>query len=319
MRGRGLTDAPTLDTMSLVPVDQTITKAVERVSVLAGHVVDVSVLAGGFTNDVFLVRADDGRYVFRVPGQSSDLLEINRADERYNAEMAARAGVSPDVVDYVEGMDVMVLEFIDGHVPTIEDLQTPDQVRRIAEAVRTLHGGPRFNNDADMFDRGKRWLAACNGVSIRVPDGIDSRMGELDDVARALAVNPLPTVPCHNDLAPYNFIDDGDRLWIIDFEFSGNNDPCSDLGMIASEAELDEDLRTILCEAYFGDATPSLLARLKLYAVLSNVGWSLYCAIQAVVLSDESYWDEATGFWKAVVEALDSDEMPSMLRAVTGG
>ncbi len=89
--------------------------------------------------------------------------------------------------------------------------------------------------------------------------------------------------------------------------------------MIASEAELDEDLRTILCEAYFGDATPSLLFRLKLYAVLSNVGWSLYCAIQAVVLSDESYWDEATGFWKAVVEALDSDEMPSMLRAVTGG
>lgn len=94
MRGRGLTDAPTLDTMSLVPVDQTITKAVERVSVLAGREVDVSVLAGGFTNDVFLVRADDERYVFRIPGQSSDLLEINRADERYNAEMAARAGVS---------------------------------------------------------------------------------------------------------------------------------------------------------------------------------------------------------------------------------
>ena len=319
VRGRGWTDAPTLDRMSLVPVDETITKALARVPVLAGREVDVSVLAGGFTNSVFLVRADDERYVFRVPGQSSDLLEINRADERYNAEIAARAGASPDLVDYVEGMDVMVLGFIEGHVPTIEDLQTPDQVRRIAEAVRTLHGGPRFNNDADMFDRAKRWLEACNKVSIRVPDGIDSRMGELDDIARALAANPLPTVPCHNDLAPYNFIDDGDRLWIIDFEFSGNNDPCSDLGMIASEAELDVDLRTILCEAYFGDATPSLLARIRLYAMLSNVGWSLYSAIQAVVLSDESYWDEATGFWKAVVEALDSDEMPSMLSAVTGG
>jgi thiamine kinase-like enzyme len=233
--------------------------------------------------------------------------------------MAARAGVSPGVVDYVEGLDVMVLEFIDGRVPTVEDLQTPDQVRRIAEAVRKLHDGPRFSNDADTFHRAKRWLEACNQVSIRVPDGIDSRIGELDAVACALAANPLPTVPCHNDLAPYNFIDDGDRLWIIDFEFSGNNDPCSDLGMIASEAELDVDLRTILCEAYFGDATPSLLARLKLYAMLSNVAWSLYCAIQAVVLSDEGYWDEAAGFWKAVVGVLDSDEMPSMLRAVEGG
>jgi len=125
VRGRGWTDAPTLDRMSLVPVDETITKALARVPVLAGREVDVSVLAGGFTNSVFLVRADDERYVFRVPGQSSDLLEINRADERYNAEIAARAGASPDLVDYVEGMDVMVLEFIEGHVPTIEDLQTP--------------------------------------------------------------------------------------------------------------------------------------------------------------------------------------------------
>ena len=304
--------------MSLVLVDETITQALARVPVLAGREVDVSVLAGGFTNSVFLVRADDERYVFRVPGQSSDLLEINRADERYNAEMAARAGVSPDVVDYVEGLDVMVLEYIEGHVPTIEDLQTPDQVRRIAEAVRSLHGGPRFNNDVDTFDRAKRWLEACAKASIRVPQGIDSRVGELDDIAAALAANPLPTVPCHNDLAPYNFIDDGDRLWIIDFEFSGNNDPCSELGMIASEAKLDEDLCTILCEAYFGHATPSLLARLKLYAMLSNVGWSLYCAIQAVVLSDEGYWDEAAGFWKAVVETLDSEEVPSMLRAVRG-
>src|SRR4051794_18018688 len=183
VRGRGWTDEPTLDRMSLVPVDETITNAVARVPLLAGREVDVSVLAGGFTNSVFLVRADDERYVLRVPGQSSALLEINRADERYNAEIAARAGVSPDVVDYVEDVNVMVLAFIEGHVPTIEDLQTPDQVRRIAEAVRTLHGGPRFNNDADMFDRAKRWLEACNKVSIRVPDGIDSRTGELDDTA----------------------------------------------------------------------------------------------------------------------------------------
>jgi len=320
--------------MGLVPENGTITEAVQRVSVLAGREVDVSILAGGFTNGVFLVRADGERYVFRVPGQSSDLLEINRADERYNAEMAASAGVSPDVVDYVEELDVMVLQFIDGHVPTVGELQNPDQVRRIATAVRALHDGPRFNNDADMFARAKRWLRACHTLAIRVPDGLESRMGGLDDIAAALALDPLPSVPSHNDLAPYNFIDDGEALWIIDFEFSGNNDPCVDLGMIASEAELDEDLRTVLCEAYFGEAAPSLLARMELCAVLSNVGWSLYCAIQAaqpssteaptathakpsVALSDEGYWAGATAYWKAVVDALDSDEMPHLLHTVT--
>ena len=308
--------APTLDTMGLVPEDEAITEAVRRIPVLAGREVDVSILAGGFTNGVYLVRADDERYVLRAPGQSSELLEINRADERYNAEMAARSGASPEVLDYVDGLDVMVLQFIDGHVPAVADLQTPDQVRRIAAAVGALHGGPRFNNETDMFAKAKRWLGTCGAHSIRVPD-VDSRRGELDAVAGALAVNPLPSVPCHNDLAPYNFIDDGDRLWIIDFEFSGNNDPCVDLGLIASEAELDDDLRKVLCEAYFGVASPSLLARMEMSTVLSNVAWSLYCAIQAVVLNDESYWEGVTSYWTAVVEALDSDEMARLLRTVT--
>jgi thiamine kinase-like enzyme len=124
-------------------------------------------------------------------------------------------------------------------------------------------------------------------------------------------------VPCHNDLAPYNFIDDGDQLWIIDFEFSGNNDPCFDLGGIASEVELEDDLRMVLCEAYFGEATLSFLARLKLCAVLSNFAWSLYCAIQAAVLADDGFWDGASDYWKAVLDALDADEMPRLLRTAT--
>jgi thiamine kinase-like enzyme len=299
-----------------MPEDRTITEAVRRVSALAGREVEVSILAGGYTNGVFLVRAGDERYVFRVPGQSSEVPEINRADERYNAEMAARSGVAPDVVDYVEGLDVMVLKFVDGRVPTSEELQTSDQVKRIAAALRGLHGGPRFNNDAAVFARAKRWLAACHSLSIPVPGDVESRMRELDAVAEALALDPLPTVPSHNDLAPYNLLDDGDRLWIIDFEFSGNNDPCYDLGMIATEADLDVDLRTELCEAYFGEATPSLLARMELWAVLANVGWSLYCAIQAVILSDEDYWEGATDYWKAVADALDSEDLPRLLRAV---
>jgi thiamine kinase-like enzyme len=220
-------------------------------------------------------------------------------------------------VDYVEDLQVMVLQFIDGRVPTVEDLQTPDQVRRIATAVRGLHAGPQFNNQADMFSWGKRWLRACESLSISVPDGLHGRLVDLDGIARALAVHPMATVPCHNDLAPYNFIDDGDRLWIIDFEFSGNNDPCFDLAGYVSEAELDEDLCTILLEAYFGEATPFLLARLRLCRVLSDFGWSVYCALQAEVRSDdERFSGWASNFWKAVLDVLDGDEMPHLLRTV---
>ena len=184
---------------------------------------------------------------------------MNRADERDNAEIAASAGVSPHVVDYVEDMDVMVLEFIEGHVPTME---TPDprQVRRIADAVRPLHGGPRSTTTRTCSTGPSGGCAPATSVN---PGSRRHRVEWTDSTTSPACSRPRirPTVPCHNDLAPYNFIDDGEQLWIIDFEFSGNNDPCFDLGMIASEAELDEDLRTILCEAYFGEATPWLLAR----------------------------------------------------------
>ena len=77
------------------------------------------------------------------------------------------------------------------------------------------------------------------------------------------------------------------------------------------------NLRQQLCEGYFGEKlTPALLARMELWAVLANVGWSLYCAIQAVVTSDEDYWEGATGYWKEVVDALDSEDLPLLLRAV---
>ncbi len=145
-------------------------------------------------------------------------------------------------------------------------------------------------------------------------------MGELDDIARALAANPLPTVPCHNDLAPYNFIDDGDRLWIIDFEFSGNNDPCYDLGMIAGEASLDDDRAAMLCEAYFGVADPAMLARMRLHSTIAHIGWAVWASIQLRVSTRDidfarivkTYWDQARAM-------LDSEEFPRLMYTASEG
>lgn len=265
-------------------------------------------------NGVFLVESDAARFVVRMPGSSSAFLHMDRAVERRNAETAATAGVGPRILEYLDDVDVMVLEHIEGTVPVADDLHSPAQIRRMADACRRLHAGPRFVNDFDMYATVEKWRDLCNERAIRVPDGLPKRMDLVGRVARSLSERPMPRVPCHNDLAPYNLIDDGRQLWIIDYEFSGNNDPCNDLGGLASEAELDEELRAMLCEAYFGETTPRLLARMTLFNLVAMVGWALFCAIQATLLEDPSYWDGASLYRDAAIDVLDSQGLPGLMR-----
>ncbi len=285
-----------------------------RIALFQGRDVTVSPLTGGFSNGVFLVQTGDERFAVRVPGGASGILGIDRAAERHNAEVAAATGVGPRVLEYVDDIDVMVLEYIEGAIPTTEGLQSPEQVRRMAASIGRLHEGPRFANEFDMFGRASQWLRACEERAFPVPDGVRSRMDAVEDVVRSLKRDAGPTVPCHNDLAPYNLIDDGRQLWIIDFEFSGNNDPCFDIGGIASEAELNDDLVAVICEAYFGETTPRILARMKLQAAVAHVGWSLYCAIEAEVIPDPGYLEGSMLYWTAALDVFDSPELPHLIR-----
>ena len=114
-------------------------------------------------------------------------------------------------------------------------------IARIAAACRQLHAGGRFAGDFDMFDIQRRYRSVVASRGMRIPDGYDELAGQFEAMRAALAVRPVPTVPCNNDLLAGNFIDDGDRIWLIDYEYSGNNDPCFELGNIGSECGLSTD------------------------------------------------------------------------------
>jgi len=133
----------------------------------------------------------------------------------------------------------------------------------------------------------------------------------------------LPSVPCHNDLLCENFIDDGSLLRIVDYELSGNNDPCFDLGNTAQEAEFDQELRAALCEAYFGRQDglqfERQLARMNLFALMSDVGWTLWGAIQAKISSvDFDFRGYYAGRWARAVEVLQSDRFEGWVRQAAG-
>jgi thiamine kinase-like enzyme len=287
----------------------TIEEVLGRVSVWKGRPTAVSELSGGLTNTNYLVDAEGDRYVVRIPGASTELLAVDRENERHNAAAASTTGVSPRIVEVLEDLDVMVISFVEGVTLSSERLRAPEMVPRVAASLRRLHAGPRFLNDFDMFRLTEFYLRVCAEHEVRIPDGFAEHRDDVAAIERALAERPLPMVPCHNDLLAENYIDDGEQLWIVDFEYSGNNDPTFELGDTAQECGFDADLRAALCEAYFGEATPALLARMDMQAVMADVGWTLWAAIQAKISSiDFDFWGWAEERWGRARAAFTHEE-----------
>jgi thiamine kinase-like enzyme len=301
-------------------MNPSIDEVVASVSMWKERVVTASEHSGGLTNANYLVHADGERYVVRIPGRSTELLAVDRANERHNAEAAATTGIAPAILEYLDDFNVMVLAFVDGETMSAEKLRTRENARRMAESIRRLHAAPRFLEDFDMFRLVKFYLGVCDEHEVRVPDGFRDRRPQVGEIERAFAARPMPTVPCHNDLLAENYIDDGRQLWIVDFEYSGNNDPCFELGDTARECGFDDDLRAILCETYFGEATPALLARMNLHAVMADVGWTLWAAIQAKISTIEyDFWGWAVERWDRALAAFDGPEFGSRLDDVRTG
>jgi thiamine kinase-like enzyme len=293
----------------------TLDEAVARVSLWKGQQPRVSQLSGGLTNENYLVETGGHKFVMRIPGQSTELLSIDRANEVYNTKAAATTGIGPRVLEHVPGLDVLVLEFIEGSTMSAATLQSKEMPARMAASFRRLHASPRFLQDFNMFRLIESYLGIVGKHQVTIPDGYRDWLPTIAKIERATGAGALPTMPCHNDLLCENFIDDGDSLRIVDYELSGNNDPCFDLGNTAQEAEFDQELRAALCSAYFGRHDPRQLARMNLFALMSDVGWTLWGAIQAKISTVEfDFRAYYTGRWERALEVLHSDRFPRWLQ-----
>jgi thiamine kinase-like enzyme len=293
--------------------------AAGRISLWRGKDVKLSSLSGGLTNENYLVEIGSERYVMRLPGTSTELLSIDRANEVYNARAAASTGIGPAVLEHIPRLDIMVLEFIPGETMSARRLQSPSMARRMAESFKRLHGAPRFLKDFDMFRLIESYLRIVDEHEVRIPADYRERLPLVAEIERAVQVGALPHVSCHNDLLCENFIDDGQCLRVVDYELSGNNDACFDLGNTAQEASFDDALRAVLCESYFGRLDRQQLARMNLFALMSDVGWTLWGAIQAKISSlDFDFTDYYTTRWNRALAVMESDRLEGWLREARG-
>lgn len=295
----------------------TIEQVVHRISDWRGKSIAVHPLSGGLTNTNYRVEADGVPYVVRIPGANTDLLAVDRANEYHNTRAAAQAGVGPTIAHYLPDVNVMVLEFIHGETMSIAKLKETGQPTRIAQSLKKLHTGPRFLYDFNMFRLTEFYLKVVDGHDVRIPDRFRDYMAAVSRIEAAFARHPLSAVPCHNDLLAENYIDDETMLWIVDYEYSGNNDPTFELGNTCQEQGWDEPRIRELCTAYFGEATDALLARMRLQMIMSDVGWTLWAAIQAAISTiDFDFFGWAEERWARAQTALDGPDFEGWLRKV---
>ena len=290
---------------------------VARIDDWKGRRVSITPLSGGLTNSNFKVVVDGVSYFMRVPGESTELLAIDRRNEVHNTQAASQAGVAPKVLYHLPEYNVMVLEFLDGRTMSKDSLNVPGMPTRMAQAVKRLHAGPRFYSDFNMFRLTEYYLSLCKERDIPVPDGYLDRASTFEKIEKALLVNPFPTVPCNNDLLAENYIDDGKQLWLIDYEYSGNNDPTFELGNTCQEMQFSNSQIEEVCASYFGEVKDNMIARMKLNMIMSDVGWGLWAAIQAQISTIEfDFWGWAIERWGRAVEKMDSMEFEVWLRNV---
>ena len=294
--------------------DTALAALLDKISVLTGASRVVTELPGGLTNRNYKVTVGTTSYVVRVSPPWASLLSINRRHEYLNTVAAAEAGVGAPVIDYLPDDQVLVVGYIDGVTCTDESFKTPGTLRRVADSCRRLHSGPRFVNDFNMFEIQRGYLDIVRQRGFRLPDGYLGYQPQAQEIRRALAVSDEGTVPCNNDLLAANFIDDGSQIWLIDYEYSGNNDPCFELGNIWSECHLTVDELADLVTAYYGRFRPSRMARARLQGQMSRYGWTLWAVIQAETSEIEfDFWDWGMEKFDAAAEVFRGPDFPRLL------
>jgi thiamine kinase-like enzyme len=292
----------------------TIEEVVQKIDIWRNKSVEIQEMTGGLTNKNFRVDVGDQAFFVRIPGASTELLAVDRDNEYHSSKAAADAGIGPQVLHYLPEHKVMVLEFINGQTMSIESLQAPGMPTRMAHSLRKLHAGAKCLNDFNMFRLVEFYLEIVDKHQVQIPDDYRERTSVLSRIEAAVHKKILPSVPCNNDLLAENYIDDGEQLWLIDYEYSGNNDPCFELGNTCQEQQFNADQYAELCAAYFGETQRHLLARMNLFSIMSDFGWTLWGAIQNKISQlDYDFWEYTLGRWNRALEMLDSNEFPQWL------
>lgn len=291
----------------------------ERVPFLAGHDPGSITRLAGLTNLNHLVVVDGTHYVVRIPGAGTSEY-IDRRAEAFAARSAADAGVNAEVLFFDESDGLMVTRFVEGAVTMTPALFTePGRVERAAHALRRLHTEAQlFAVDFRLFPMLDEYKALLASKRATLPDGYADVERQAEHVRVALEANPVQLVPSHCDPLCENFLDTGERMYVIDYEYSGNNDPMWDLGDLSVEGEFTPAQEAALVRAYFGGDPPrDQLGRVVVHKAMCDLLWTLWGVIQHVNDNPvDDFWGYAVNRFERCRALMASAAFPEHVDAI---
>jgi len=278
-------------------------------------------LEGGITNRNYRVRFAGEDVVVRLPGKDTELLEIDRGAERAAGELAARAGIGPDVVAMLDQPPCLVTEFVAGEPMEPGELRTPPVLAEVAAALRALHSREELLPvEFSSFRIVETYAARMADRGAEVPSSYEWALAAAHRIEAVLIGPEHDPVPCHNDLLAANFIRSPRGLRLIDWEYAGMNDRYFDLGNFAVNNELDEEGEAELLSAYFGaPASSCRLASLRLMRFMSDFREAMWGAVQSTISDlDFDFTDYCAKHFERMRESAGEGRLEALLEEAGG-
>ena len=277
---------------------------------------------GGLTNLVYRAETAGDPVCLRLAGKGTEEY-IDRKVEAVNAQAAARAGVSPEVLHLDAASGLMVTRFLEGvETMTPETFKSrPGAPGRAGQAFRQLHqSGETFEFRFELFAMIDEYLKVLSTKEVDLPEGYHDVVAEAEAVRAALDAHPAPLAPCHCDPPCENLLDTG-GMWIVDWEYSGMNDPLWDLGDLSVEGSFDEAQDREMMEAYFeGEPSAAQWGRMVIYKAMCDLLWTLWGLIQHANKNPvDDFWAYSIGRFERCKALMAKPEFADHLRAVESG
>ena len=237
-------------------------------------------LTGGITNKNYKITAEGECFVLRVGGNETQFLGIDRKIEYECSLLASEAGIAPEPTAYLEPEGYILARFVSGKGIPADEIGTEENISRVVESMKAYHGLKFFPGSFSPFRVAEEYAETARKFNVALPEKMNWYLEKSREIEKAMYRVPLQPHPCHNDLLNGNFIDDGTRIRILDWEYAGMGDLFFDLGNFAVQHEFNEEQDEILLRVYFGNPTDSQRAHQKLMKIMSDLREAMWAQVQ---------------------------------------
>ncbi len=302
---------------------QQIQELLNRVPGWEGRAHVVHALDGGITNRNLLIAVETEQFVLRLAGADTHLLEIDRSAELEAASRAAGLGIAPEVTAFLEPEGYLITRFVAGKSPSSTHIKEPSILAAICGHLRAFHDGIALANDFGAFEVPYLHRASALSRGVAIPDEFTSAAESASQIAAAFASSPEPKRPCHNDLLCANFLVDANNahhVWLLDWEYAGNNDRYFDLGNLSVNNEFDESDRERLLRSYFGSVNARRSGRLELMMIMSDFREAMWAVVQQGISAlDFDFREYSAKHFERMLSAATGRHFKALLANAAGG